>query len=110
MTRQPQTEVWADDGVTTVYDPGAMNWGPQAACPFRIVVTHPAGHSPTGRRRAWCIELVTPGVDGGPVALNPGAARWLGNRLIEAALIAEQQHLPAAADTASQDDPRKDPS
>lgn len=51
-------------------------WGPNQACPYLVTVTEDG------------IELTSPT---GVKSLNPGVARWLGNRLIEAAVLSEAE-------------------
>lgn len=90
----PQSPLWVEAASGwLVHDPGAMNWGPIRACPVGVAIAL-GGVDP---RRHRSIEVTLLAVEGPGVAtamLNPGAARWLGNRLIEAAVLAEQ--TPAA--------------
>lgn len=55
---------------------GPTNYGPGQSCPYVVTVTEDG------------IDLISPT---GVKSLNPGAARWLGNRLIEAAVLSEQR-------------------
>lgn len=99
----PQSPMWIEAASGwLVHDPGAMNWGPRRACPVGVAVDASAGTASASHMRV--VEVTLVGVEGPGTAatlLNPGAARWLGNRLIEAAVLAEATVLAgrsAAAD------------
>ncbi len=66
-----------------LHDPTGMNWGPKGACPVKV------GVFPDGSV-ARSVALFLDSGCGAEVWLNPGAARWLGNRPVEAAVLAEQ--------------------
>lgn len=76
--------VWQLDDVGVVtHNPTRLNWGPKGACPVKVAA-FPDGPN------ARSVALFSLTGDDAEVWLNPGAARWLGNRLIEAAVLAEQ--------------------
>lgn len=101
MTRDgsQQTPVWTPTNAGgLVHTPAAMNWGPGRACPTQVVVV-PADDQldpPWGRRPSVTLSLVDPNGSVGAVNMNPGAARWLGNRLIDAAAFAENPVIAEA--------------
>lgn len=111
-SHEPPSAVWtrSDDSGAMDHRPPSMNWGPQAACPVSVWVAPPSGWEvrsqwadprrgdPRGR---WHVSVVLLGDCQGEVVLNPGAARWLGNRLIEAAALAETRPAPVAAASAA---------
>lgn len=83
-----QDQVWQAGPARVSHSPETLNWGPGKACLVRVMVDMPATDA-AGKAKRPAVELEL--TDSGSfVQLNPGAARWLGNRLIEAALMAEQ--------------------
>lgn len=96
---KPDTPVWIEAASGwLVHDPGAMNWGPARACPVSVAVAPVDDANP---RRHRSVEVTVHDVTVAGVLLNPGAARWLGNRLIEAAVLAETRPAAVAAATAA---------
>ena len=79
-----------DTDGTIIHVPALVAWGPGVLCPVRVSIpADKAVRDRTGPVRRVVLDLPAE-VDAMPVRLNPGAARWLGNRLIEAAVLAEQ--------------------
>lgn len=66
---------------------GPTAYGPGRSCPYRITVTEDG---------IIVARLVGPDYQAEDIhetILNPGAARWLGNRLIEAAVLHEAEQV-----------------
>lgn len=102
MTRRLPLPMWWDDAGVLRHDPETVERGPSSACPA-VVEVRSAVES--ARRLPWkdrrrgdprghryvvlTLRSASDVTSEEAVLLNPGAARWLGNRLIEAAVLAE---------------------